>query len=47
MPIISVYVPKALKEKVKEYNTNNPYNELNVSKVSQDAIESALKTLGY
>ena len=47
MPRINVYVPDEIVTKVKSYNADNPYCELNVSKIAQDALRETLKSLGY
>lgn len=47
MPRVNVYVPEELDQKVKMYNAANPYCELNVSKITQDALKQTLKSLGY
>lgn len=41
----NISIPDELEKRIKIYNDKHPYAKLNVSKVSQDAIEDKIKEL--
>jgi len=41
----NISIPDELEKRIKHYNDKHPYAKLNVSKVSQDAIEDKIKEL--
>jgi len=41
----NISIPDELEKRIKIYNDKHPYAKLNISKVSQDAIENMIKKL--
>jgi metal-responsive CopG/Arc/MetJ family transcriptional regulator len=42
---INISIPDNLKAEIDDYNHNNPYTKINISKIAQSAIDEKLKEM--